>query len=67
MTAPPPLPWLQSWVGRTGSRRLLLTAQQHAGGVHHAMVTNGATVPSPALLKGPQDELAAWAAGRTWS
>ncbi|MER5461440.1 hypothetical protein ABT010_12285 [Streptomyces sp. NPDC002668] len=55
-------------LGGTGGRRLLLlTAQQHAGGVHHAMVTNGATVPSAALLKGPQYELAAWAAGRTWS
>ncbi|MFC4607111.1 cellulase family glycosylhydrolase [Streptomyces maoxianensis] len=47
----------------TGSRRLLLTAQK-AGGVHYALVTNGATAPSAALLKGAQNELAAWAEGR---
>ncbi|MBT2392307.1 cellulase family glycosylhydrolase [Streptomyces sp. ISL-1] len=49
--------------GGTGSRRLLLTAQ-NAGGVHYALVTNGATAPSAALLKGAQNELAAWAKGR---
>ena len=52
--------------GGTGSRRLLLTAQ-NAGGVHYALVTNGVTAPSAALLKGAQDELATWAAGRAWS
>jgi hypothetical protein len=52
--------------GGTGSRRLLLTAQ-NAGGVHYALVTNGATAPSAAMLKGAQDELAAWAVGRAWS
>ncbi|MFF4232874.1 cellulase family glycosylhydrolase [Streptomyces sp. NPDC001820] len=49
--------------GGTGSRRLLLTAPG-VGGPHYALVTNGATAPSAALLKGAQNELAAWAKGR---
>ncbi|MFK4221560.1 cellulase family glycosylhydrolase [Streptomyces sp. NPDC019890] len=49
--------------GGTGSRRLLLTAPGPAG-LHYALVTNGATGPSAGLLKGAQDELAAWAATR---
>ncbi|MEU4497905.1 cellulase family glycosylhydrolase [Streptomyces sp. NPDC023998] len=49
--------------GGTGSRRLLLTAPGPAG-LHYALVTNGATAPSAGLLKGAQDELAAWAADR---
>ncbi|WP_461082309.1 cellulase family glycosylhydrolase [Streptomyces deserti] len=47
--------------GGTGSRRLLLTAPD-AGVLHYALVTNGATAPSPDLLGAARAELAAWAA-----
>ncbi|MFJ6631813.1 cellulase family glycosylhydrolase [Streptomyces sp. NPDC091376] len=47
--------------GGTGSRRLLLTAPQ-TGGVHYALITNGATSPPEDLLRGARDELTAWAA-----
>ncbi|MGW3210120.1 cellulase family glycosylhydrolase [Streptomyces sp. NPDC001135] len=47
--------------GGTGSRRLLLT--DHDSGVRHfALVTNGATAPSPDLLAAARSELGAWAA-----
>ncbi|MFE1289998.1 cellulase family glycosylhydrolase [Streptomyces sp. NPDC058751] len=49
--------------GGTGSRRLLLTASG-PGTVHYALVTNGASAPSAALLNGARTELAAWAAAR---
>lgn len=49
--------------GGTGSRRLLLSAG-NSGGLHYALVTNGATAPSADLLSGAQAELAAWARGR---
>ncbi|MCX5007942.1 cellulase family glycosylhydrolase [Streptomyces sp. NBC_00638] len=49
--------------GGTGSRRLLLTAPG-PGTVHYALVTNGASAPSSALLNGARTELAAWAAAR---
>ncbi|MFD5515581.1 cellulase family glycosylhydrolase [Streptomyces sp. NPDC127066] len=49
--------------GGTGSRRLLLTASG-SGTVHYALVTNGASAPSSALLNGARTELAAWAAAR---
>jgi hypothetical protein len=48
--------------GGTGSRRLLLSAGG-SGGLHYALVTNGATAPSAALLSGARAELATWAAG----
>ncbi|MGW0775662.1 cellulase family glycosylhydrolase [Streptomyces sp. NPDC002835] len=44
--------------GGTGSRRLLLTAP---AGTHFALVTNGATAPSGALLRAARAELATWA------
>jgi hypothetical protein len=47
--------------GGTGSRRLLLTAPE-SGGLHYALVTNGATAPSGELLAAARSELAAWAA-----
>ncbi|OIJ68871.1 cellulase family glycosylhydrolase [Streptomyces mangrovisoli] len=47
--------------GGTGSRRLLLTATG-SGTVHYALITNGASAPSAALLSAAQSELAAWAA-----
>ncbi|NUK70331.1 cellulase family glycosylhydrolase [Streptomyces lunaelactis] len=49
--------------GGTGSRRLLLTAENPVG-LHYALVTNGAAAPSAELLSGARGELAAWAAGR---
>ncbi|WP_405915302.1 endoglycosylceramidase [Streptomyces sp. NBC_00728] len=49
--------------GATGSRRLLLTASG-SGTLHYALVTNGASAPSSALLSGARTELAAWAAAR---
>ncbi|MCT9007998.1 cellulase family glycosylhydrolase [Streptomyces rhizosphaerihabitans] len=49
--------------GGTGSRRLLLTAPG-SGTLHYALVTNGASAPSSALLNGARTELAAWAATR---
>ncbi|MFJ9539591.1 endoglycosylceramidase [Streptomyces sp. NPDC101225] len=48
--------------GGTGSRRLLLT-DADSGAVHYALVTNGATSPSAALLEAARSELSAWAAG----
>ncbi|MFD7446560.1 cellulase family glycosylhydrolase [Streptomyces sp. NPDC059909] len=51
--------------GGTGSRRLLLTASGTGGGLHYALVTNGATtVPSEDLLRGAREELVGWAAGQ---
>ncbi|MFF3483273.1 cellulase family glycosylhydrolase [Streptomyces sp. NPDC002701] len=47
--------------GGTGSRRLLLTAPD-SGTLHYALVTNGATAPSAALLGAARTELANWAA-----
>ncbi len=47
--------------GGTGSRRLLLTAPD-SGGLHYALVTNGATAPSAAVLSAARAELASWAA-----
>ncbi|MFJ6080207.1 endoglycosylceramidase [Streptomyces sp. NPDC092369] len=49
--------------GGTGSRRLLLT-DSDSGVLHYALVTNGATSPSAALLSAAKSELAAWAAAR---
>ncbi|WP_221350647.1 cellulase family glycosylhydrolase [Streptomyces beigongshangae] len=49
--------------GGTGSRRLLLTAPDQ-GTLHYALVTNGATAPSAALLSAARAELADWAATR---
>ncbi|MFI6335600.1 cellulase family glycosylhydrolase [Streptomyces sp. NPDC050535] len=49
--------------GGTGSRRLLLTAPG-SGTVHYALVTNGATAPSAALLGAARTELASWAAAK---
>ncbi|MFE9675543.1 endoglycosylceramidase [Streptomyces sp. NPDC006259] len=49
--------------GGTGSRRLLL-ADTDTNTVHYALVTNGATAPSAALLTAARGELAAWAAQR---
>ncbi|MEV6548271.1 cellulase family glycosylhydrolase [Streptomyces sp. NPDC051597] len=50
--------------GGTGSRRLLLTAPDR-GGVHFALVTDGATDPSADLLNAARAELTAWAAAHT--
>ncbi|WP_371667691.1 cellulase family glycosylhydrolase [Streptomyces sp. NBC_00289] len=50
--------------GGTGSRRLLLT-DQDSGVLHYALVTNGATSPSSAVLSAARSELAAWAASHT--
>lgn len=47
--------------GGAGSRRLLLSAPD-SGVVHYALVTNGATAPSAALLAAARAELSAWAA-----
>ncbi|MGW3412138.1 endoglycosylceramidase [Streptomyces sp. NPDC000888] len=47
--------------GGTGSRRLLVTAAG-SGTLHYALVTNGATAPSAALLSAARTELASWAA-----
>jgi hypothetical protein len=47
--------------GGTGSRRLLLTAPD-SGVPHYALVTNGTTAPSAALLNAARAELSAWAA-----
>ncbi len=47
--------------GGTGSRRLLLT-DTDSGVLHYALVTNGATAPSTALLNAARSELSAWAA-----
>ncbi|MGW4536259.1 cellulase family glycosylhydrolase [Streptomyces chartreusis] len=47
--------------GGTGSRRLLLT-DTDSGVLHYALVTNGATAPSAALLTAARSELSAWAA-----
>lgn len=47
--------------GGTGSRRLLLTAPD-SGALHYALVTNGATAPSAAVLSAARAELASWAA-----
>ncbi|MFS8197865.1 endoglycosylceramidase [Streptomyces sp. CWNU-52B] len=47
--------------GGTGSRRLLLTAPD-SGTLHYALVTNGATAPSAALLSAARAELTNWAA-----
>ncbi|MGP4045885.1 cellulase family glycosylhydrolase [Streptomyces sp. 2A115] len=47
--------------GGTGSRRLLLTAPD-SGTLHYALVTNGATAPSAALLSAARTELSNWAA-----
>ncbi|NUP16852.1 MAG: cellulase family glycosylhydrolase [Streptomyces sp.] len=47
--------------GGTGSRRLLLT-DSDSGAPHYALVTNGATAPSTALLNAAKSELSAWAA-----
>ncbi|MEU9187069.1 endoglycosylceramidase [Streptomyces sp. NPDC048484] len=47
--------------GGTGSRRLLLTAPD-SGTLHYALVTNGATAPSAALLSAARTELTNWAA-----
>ncbi|MFD5627696.1 endoglycosylceramidase [Streptomyces sp. NPDC127072] len=49
--------------GGTGSRRLLLTAPGTAA-PHYALVTNGATAPSTALLAAARAELASWAAAK---
>ncbi|MEV0634949.1 cellulase family glycosylhydrolase [Streptomyces sp. NPDC050619] len=49
--------------GGTGSRRLLLTAPDN-GQPHYALVTNGTTAPSAALLNAARSELSAWAAQR---
>ncbi|MFJ9122100.1 endoglycosylceramidase [Streptomyces sp. NPDC102394] len=49
--------------GGTGSRRLLLT-DADSGVLHYALVTNGATAPSAALLSAARSELASWAAAR---
>ncbi|MFJ9722126.1 endoglycosylceramidase [Streptomyces sp. NPDC101209] len=49
--------------GGTGSRRLLLT-DADSGVLHYALVTNGATAPSAALLSAARSELASWAATR---
>ncbi|WP_037885337.1 cellulase family glycosylhydrolase [Streptomyces viridochromogenes] len=47
--------------GGTGSRRLLLT-DPDAGVLHYALVTNGASAPSAAVLNAARSELSAWAA-----
>ncbi|KMS77167.1 endoglycosylceramidase [Streptomyces viridochromogenes] len=47
--------------GGTGSRRLLLT-DSDSGVLHYALVTNGASAPSAALLNAARSELSAWAA-----
>ncbi|WAU83530.1 cellulase family glycosylhydrolase [Streptomyces sp. Qhu-G9] len=47
--------------GGTGSRRLLLTAPD-SGTLHYALVTNGATAPSAAVLSAARAELASWMA-----
>ncbi|MFI1206700.1 cellulase family glycosylhydrolase [Streptomyces sp. NPDC020802] len=47
--------------GGTGSRRLLLTAAD-SGTLHYALVTNGATAPSAAVLSAARTELASWTA-----
>ncbi|MFI1562007.1 cellulase family glycosylhydrolase [Streptomyces sp. NPDC020490] len=47
--------------GGTGSRRLLLT-DSDAGVLHYALVTDGASAPSAALLGAARSELSAWAA-----
>ncbi|MCL6675054.1 cellulase family glycosylhydrolase [Streptomyces panaciradicis] len=49
--------------GGTGSRRLLLT-DADSGVLHYALVTNGATAPSAALLSAARSELASWVAAR---
>ncbi|MGW2824587.1 cellulase family glycosylhydrolase [Streptomyces sp. NPDC001443] len=46
--------------GGTATRRLLLTASD-TGVLHYALVTNGATSPSAALLAAARTELTAWA------
>ncbi|MFJ8630606.1 cellulase family glycosylhydrolase [Streptomyces sp. NPDC093568] len=50
--------------GGTGSRRLLLT-DTDSGALHYALVTNGASAPSGALLSAARSELSAWAAQNT--
>ncbi|MFJ4367443.1 cellulase family glycosylhydrolase [Streptomyces chartreusis] len=47
--------------GGAGSRRLLLT-DTDSGVLHYALVTNGATAPSAALLTAARSELSTWAA-----
>ncbi|MCZ4514378.1 cellulase family glycosylhydrolase [Streptomyces sp. ActVer] len=47
--------------GGTGSRRLLLTAAD-SGVLHYALVTNGATAPSAAVLSAARAELSSWMA-----
>ncbi len=47
--------------GGTGSRRLLLTAAD-TGVLHYALVTNGATAPSAAVLSAARSELSSWMA-----
>ncbi|GAB3952994.1 cellulase family glycosylhydrolase [Streptomyces sparsus] len=47
--------------GGTGSRRLLLT-DTDSGALHYALVTNGATAPSAALLDAARTELSSWTA-----
>ncbi|MCX4903113.1 cellulase family glycosylhydrolase [Streptomyces sp. NBC_00878] len=47
--------------GGTGSRRLLLTAAD-SGTLHYALVTNGATAPSAAVLSAARTELSSWMA-----
>ncbi|MGC9539438.1 cellulase family glycosylhydrolase [Streptomyces sp. UG1] len=47
--------------GGTGSRRLLLT-DTDSGVLHYALVTNGASAPSTALLDAARSELSSWAA-----
>ncbi|MGX1542964.1 cellulase family glycosylhydrolase [Streptomyces adustus] len=46
--------------GGTATRRLLLTTSD-TGVLHYALVTNGATSPSAALLTAARTELTAWA------
>ncbi len=47
--------------GGTGSRRLLLT-DSDSGVLHYALVTNGASSPTAAVLNAARSELSAWAA-----
>ncbi|MEU9779817.1 cellulase family glycosylhydrolase [Streptomyces phaeochromogenes] len=47
--------------GGTGSRRLLLTAAD-SGVLHYALVANGATAPSAAVLSAARSELSSWMA-----
>ncbi|WP_329342544.1 cellulase family glycosylhydrolase [Streptomyces sp. NBC_00663] len=49
--------------GGTGSRRLLVT-DSDSGKLHYALVTNGATSPSAAVLSAAKSELATWMASK---